>query len=401
MSSLFGLSSQSAGGVLRGPIPLADIVPPLCPDINSNLIIVSNPVSGNGRAAAYVRGLEASIRAGWRGAAPRILGTIDRIATQADREERISEIADALLRCGTSRQNIIISVGGDGTFGDASEASLRARFMGIASIVVPAPAGVACDVSRELGVPKDSELLLSFIATARRIELSAMTVFFGDEAEQRLLMHSLGCGVSGAFFAAVEADRRRTGHVTIPDYLRGLVKGVRETEPFLVSVDEDAPVTVGEVLTLTNSTGIGGVTRVPLPPLAGRLHRIPVDGNREGFGRVEQGVAALADVFGRGMRYLLGDARVIDPQESIAALAGLTLDLNEGERHSVRFFDRAGNPKPVPAVLNGDPIGRIPGFIIEDRGECLTTFAAPGAAIMIRRGGREGRIIPGMGTSRQ
>lgn len=382
MRTLLGITGQAVGAL-----------PAFYPAITSNLIVVSNPVAGNGRAAAYVERLATSIQTGPGNGHPLVLGRVDWITTRADREERIGAIAEAIRQFGPGARNIVVAVGGDGTFADAAEAALRSGALACNTAIVPTSAGTACDLRRELGVPRDPEQLTRFISMAERIELSAMSVHFGDTGERRLLIHSLGCGVSGAFFAQVEEGRRRTGSASIPLYMQGLIKGVFRTEAFFASVDGAVPVAVGEVLTLSNSTSIGGVTRVPLPARSSRMHLIPVDPDAAFPLNIAQGTVALADVFGRGVLYLFGNTRVIDPDARIAALSGpLTLDLPEGEAHSVRFSDREGRPKAVPSILNGDTIGAITGFTVEGRGETVTTLAAIGADILIRR--REKRLTP-------
>ena len=369
------------------------LLPPFYPAITSNLIVVSNPMAGNGRSAAYCERLAASIRTGPGEGHPLVLGKVDWITTRAERGERIGAIAEAIRQFGPGARNIVVAVGGDGTFADAAEAALRLGALACGTAIVPTSAGTACDLRRELGVPRDPSLMTRFIATAERIELSAMSVHFGGGSERRLLIHSLGCGVSGAFFSEVEEGRRRTGRSSIPLYMQGLIRGVFKTEPFFASVDGAVPIAVGEVLTLSNSTGIGGVARIPLPAHSSRMHLIPVDPDAAFPGNIARGTAALADVFGRGVLYLFGNTRVIGGDARIGALSGpLTLDLREGERHTVEFFDRGGRPKAVPSILNGDTIGAITGFTVEGRGETVTTLAAVGADILIRR--RERRAVP-------
>ncbi len=356
-------------------------------DIPSSLVVVSNPVAGNGKAAAYVKGLRSSLERARRNGGAGAIGDMELISTDADRERRIVQIKASIERNGALEPPIVVAVGGDGTFADACEASLRARRHGIDSYVIPTPAGTACDMRRELGVPKDPAKLIDFIAMARRVELGAIVVRFGEGSE-RLLLHSLGCGVSGAVFDEVEAGRRRTGSASISSYLRGLVKGVLKTEPFLASVDGGEPLEVGELLVLDNSTVTGGVTRVPLPVLGARLHFIPVNARAPNLaGKIGQGVAALADVFGRGVWFMLGDKGVIAPGEEIAVLAGrYTLDIRQGAAHDVKLFGLDGRPKSVPAIMNGDTIGAISGFSIEDTGDTILTLAAADSDLMIRRG---------------
>ncbi len=388
MFSSIATTRQAVGSFVRGAIPYGVVASPVFAPITADLIVVSNPVAGNGRAAAFVQGLSDAIAQRNFQHGPRVLGKKEWITTCADREERILSIEHAIREHQENGVPRVVAVGGDGTFADASEAALRVQRDGMNAVIVPTAAGTACDLRRELGVPRDPARFLEFLATAEQIELSAMGVYFGEQTERRLLMHSLGCGVSGAFFAEVEVHRKRTGTVTISEYLQGLVKGVLKTEPFYASVDGADPVCVGEVLTLSNCTSIGGVTRVPLPKEAGRLHLIPVNPDAAFPGRVAQGVTALSDVFDRGVRYLLGDKRVIDPRESIPALAGpYTLDLRLSSLHVVQFTDREGAPKSIPAILNGDTIGSIDEFVIQDRGDRIMSLAARNADIRIRRQG--------------
>lgn len=353
--------------------------------IGSDVIIVSNFKAGNGRSRRYVKRLSRSISHMMRDGKLTIDGKVVYLTTDADPGARVRSIAREILAARRASPPYVIAVGGDGTFADVSEAALIAAREGVTCIAVPTPSGTASDMQRELGVPLKPEELLSFIASARPAKLGAISVCF-DGARKRWLMHSMGCGVSGAVFHEVEKERQAKGFASISAYLKGLARGVVETETFFASVDGAPRVAVGEVLTLSNSTSIGGVTRVPLPIAGGRIHLIPVDAEIENLMRLVQGVTALSDVFGRGVRYMLGDERVIAPGEEIATLAGLTFDIVPGEKRVIEFTDRAGKPSKVKALLNGDPIESVSRMEILDRRETIHTLSAAHSGHLVRKG---------------
>jgi hypothetical protein len=358
--------------------------------INADIIIVSNFKAGNGRSRRYVKRLSRSISRMMTDGKLRIDGRVVYLTTDADPDARIRNIAREILAARRASPPYVIAVGGDGTFADVGAAALIAAEESARCVIVPTPSGTACDMQRELGVPSEAEKLFDFIASALPVKLGAISVRF-DGGREMWLMHSMGCGVSGAVFHEVEQERQTKGVASISGYLKGLAKGVIETKTFFASVDDSPRVPVGEVLTLVGSTSIGGVTRVPLPVAGGRLHLIPVDADVENILRLKQGVLALSDVFSRGMRYMLGDERVIAPGQEIAELsAGYTFDIVLGQKRTVEFTDRAGKPCRVKTLLNGDPITSVSRMEILDRGDMIETLSAEHSGFLVRRG----EVIP-------
>ncbi len=353
--------------------------------IRPDIIIVSNPVAGNGKAVKYVRRLvDAATSMAGRGAL-RFEGDISLVMTDVNSDQRIMKIKEAISKSSASPP-YVIAVGGDGTFADVGMAALGALRAGFESVIVPAPAGTARDMSRELGVPRDPAMLFNFIATALPVKLGAISVWL-DDGPERLLMHSLGCGVSGAVFHEVQKARDNGGGATVAAYLRSLVKGVYETEPFYASVDGSSRISVGEVLTLFNSTSVGGVTRVPLPIHGGRIHLIPFDVHRHGLLKLERGVAALSDVFGRGISYMLGNQSVICPGEEIPVLSGqYSIDIMQGDQRKIEFTDADGRYHRVKGLLNGDAIGFMSKILMKNKGETINSLASPKCSFLIRKG---------------
>ena len=354
--------------------------------IDTDIIVVSNPVAGNGKARDYVTRLSQAIGSMVVEGRLRINGGISYLITEADPARRVSAIADAIMTSPSPNPPYVIAVGGDGTFADTGAGALLAAREGARSVIVPTNAGTACDMRRELGVPRSPEKLFTFIAKALPIKLSAISIRM-DGGPERILLHSMGIGVSGAVFHEVERIVREGGRSSISAYLKGLARGVVQTKPFFASVDGSPRVAVGEVLTLSNSTSVGGVTRVPLPADGGRIHLIPVDARREGVARLEKGVTALADVFGRGLSYMMGDQRVIAPGEEIPILsAGFTTDVMPGDAREVELTDASGRPARVKAVLNGDAMGDVSRITVANGGESIDSLASFDSGILVRKG---------------
>ncbi|MFH1829339.1 MAG: diacylglycerol kinase family protein, partial [Pseudomonadota bacterium] len=354
--------------------------------IRPDIIIVSNPRAGNGKAVKYVQRLvnAAALMAG--NGDLRFEGDISLVMTDANLDQRIMKIKEAIISKASGLPPYVIAVGGDGTFADVGTAALQTLRAGFKSVIIPAPAGTARDMSRELGVPRNPAMLFRFLAEAVPIKLGAISVWF-DGGPERLLMHSMGFGVSGAVFHEVQKFRDKGGGVTVASYLRSLARGVYETEPFYVSVNGASRVAVGEVLTLFNSTSVGGVTRVPLPIHGGRIHLIPVDVHRRGLFQLEQGITALGDVFGRGMLYMLGQQRVISPGEEIPVLSGqYTIDVLQGDGREIEFTNASGRTHQVKGLLNGDTIGDVGSIFMKNTGEMIDSLASPNCGFLIRKG---------------
>ena len=384
-AGLSDLLASARGGIFlahpEAPKPSGPFV------IDNSVIIISNPKAGSGKAAR-AKGQIITVMEQMEGRGELVMNgeDTDFLKTKADPRARVLAILDAIKKSDPSRPPIIVVLGGDGTFADVAEAVLRSSEEGFRPILVPGPGGTAGDMRIELGVPRDPRLIPEFLATAKPVELSVVTVKL-DGGEERLVVHSQGNGVSGAVFDEVQNIRSATGRISVMTYVRGLVKGIAGTDTFYVKVNGGEPIAVGEVLALSNSTSIGSVARVPLPPMGGCVHAIPVIADMPGPMRLIPGVMPVLDVARRGSQFMLGDQRVVAPGERIGFLdARRIFPLTPGGSVTLDFVDKDGSPRAIPGILNGDPTKAASSVVIECKKQTIASLAAPDSGIMVRRG---------------
>lgn len=341
-------------------------------------VVVSNPVAGNGRGQRYAHALVDALE----GAGAEISWEI----TQGNPAHRVEGIIDALGRSEPGRAPVVVVCGGDGTAAEVCEAIHAVQTDTFRPTFVPGPGGTAGDMRRELGVPTSPAGMLRFLATAVPVKLDVVTAS-NDGGPERIILHSSGNGVSGAFFSKVEGARRKTGRTSIPAYLKGLASGVAAAEVFYVSIDGSDPLPAGEVFTGVNATSMGAVTRIPLPADGARVHAIPLDPRFIGPFTAAPGIPPLLDAFRRGALFMMGSEGVIAPGRAIGYLPENRMkDVLVGASVRLKFFDAKGNSKQVLSIANGDFTGPASDVVIRNTGEKIDALAAAGSAYRIRRG---------------
>lgn len=342
------------------------------------VIVVSNPVAGNGRGLRYAHRLVDALKEDG--------ADISWEITRQNPGVRVQGIIDVLRRSDPERAPTVIVCAGDGTDADVCKAVRAVQTDEFRPLLVPGPGGTAGDLRRELGVPASPAGMLRFLSTAVPADLEVVTASV-DGGPEIPVVHSLGFGVSGAFFTAVAQRREATGRASIPIYLRALASGVASAELFFVSIDGAPPLPVGEVFTGVNSTSMGAVTRIPLPAGGARVHAIPLNPNWWGVFQVAPGLPPLLDAFRRGALYMMGDRTVISPGEAISRLSADHMrDVAAGESVRLDFLDADGAPRQVLGVANGDPTGPASTAVIRHTGETISTLASRDSAYRIRRG---------------
>lgn len=349
------------------------------PDITDRpVVVVSNPVAGNGRGQRYAHQIVDALEGGG--------AEISWEITQGDAAHRVDRLIDAIGRFSPAQTPIVIVCGGDGTAAEVCQAIYAVQTDEFRPTLVPGPGGTAGDMRRELGVPRSPAGMLRFFSSAVPVDLDVVMAS-NDGGPERLVLHSLGNGVSGAFFTEVEKMRQATGRTSIPTYLRALAGGVASAEIFYVRIDGGSPLPVGEVFTGVNATSMGAVTRIPLPMGGARVHAIPLDPDLFGVFQITPGLPPLLDAFWRGALYLLGDQRSIAPGERVGHLPPDHLrDVAAGESVMLEFFDAEGRPKPVLGIANGDTTGPASNVVIRHTGETISALAAADSAYRVRRG---------------
>jgi len=355
--------------------------------VRDSVMIISNPRAGSGKAN-HVKGRLIAVMEQMEGEGRLLFEGQDTLylKTHADPVTRVAAVLHVIKKSDPQSPPTIVVIGGDGTFADVAKAVYEASEQGFRAKLVPGPGGTAGDMRIELGVPRNPKLMPRFLATAHEAELSVITASF-DGGPERIVVHSQGNGISGAIFAEVEKVRVAGGKVSVATYARALIKGIPSLEPFFVKINGGAPLPVGEVLALANSTSIGSVVRVPLPPEGGALLAIPVVPDVPGPMRPIPGIGPALDVFRRGLLYMLGDQTVIAPGNKVGLLSPQRVfPIAAGEKLLLEFVDADGNPKPVPGLINGDSTRPASSVLLEGKQTTIATLAAPDSALMVRRG---------------
>ncbi len=366
--------------------------------IDRPVVVSSNPIAGGGKAIRYAGKLHDTFALQADEGHVVFMGDVEFIETKKNPGARIRALAEAMRK--TDTPPYAIACGGDGSFVDSSTAAYTLAKEGWHVRPIPYMGGTAGDMRRELGVPPQAKHMSRFLTTAVPVELDVVTARFNG-GEPQLVLHSQGNGVSGEVFLAAESRRTATGKISIPTYLRGMVGGVWKAKTFYVRVDGGKPIAVGEVITLANSTSIGGVTYVPLPERGGQILLVPVNPKLPGPLRLTPGLGPFFDAFRRGIRYALGDQTVIAPGSKLALLDDTRMiPVMPGTKHTLEFVDANGQPKPVTSVINGDPIQNVQKVVIEGTGETIRTLATKDSAIMVRRGLASPTTILGTAASK-
>lgn len=354
--------------------------------IDNPLIAVTNPIAGGGKGMFYAaQFIVETARMSNKGKLS-IVADPKLLTLPSDPADRKKKIIDAIKEHTSSNPPLFIVFAGDGTFGEVASGSLEAKRDRYPSIVVAAPGGNANDMMIELDVPRRFRWIIQFLTTAQKIDLDVITARFNGDSPM-LLIHSQGNGVSGVVFSKVARQRTSSGHISIQAYLHGLVDGIWNAKTFYVRINGGEPLATGEVLTLANSTGLGRVTRTPIPRRGGRLHILPVNPGLPGPLRLMPGLPPIADVFVKSALYSLGKRSVIDPDSNIHFLSAERMfDIGPRTKLHLEFFDERDRPTSVTSVLNGDPMEGIHSVDIEGTDETIQTLASANAPIMLRRG---------------
>ncbi len=372
-------------GFLFSNLVESALEPPLV--IRDSVVIISNPLAGSFRANRVKGGLIGAMDL-MEAQKKLLLKGQDTIylKTHADPQTRVAAILHVIKKSDPLRPPIIVVIGGDGTSADVMRAVYEASGEGFRPIVVPVPGGTACDLSRELGVPKNPKLIPAFLANARKTELFVVTASF-DGGPERIVVHSQGNGISGKVFGEVQKIRDAGGKVSVATYARALLKGVAGIKPFFVKINGGEPKPVGEVLTLVDSTSVGSVVRVPLPVEGGAVLAIPVVPDLPGPVRFVPGSGPVLDVLWRGLRYMLGDQAVIAPGSKVQLLNRKRfIPIVPGGEVLLEFVDAEGKPNPVPGLINGDPTKPASRVLLRGKTTTIATLAASDSAFMVRRG---------------
>lgn len=387
------LAPARYGFVLSNVTPPAS-GPATIPTIDRPVVVIANPISGNGRglraATDFIKTFARMEEAGKLV----ITHDVQFIRTNADPTTRIADIVRTIEATLPERPPFILAFGGDGTVADVAEAARQSARSGYRPVVVPCVGGTAGDMRRELGIPKRPAALARLLGQGDLAQIDVITARING-GEPQLVIHSQGNGVSGGFFREVERRRLLTGRKSIPTYLRALAKGVLETETFTVRINGSAPMVTGEVLALTNSTSLGGVTRIPMPLRGGRLHVLPVNPALPGPLRLMPGIKPLGEVFVRGAGFALGWEGAIAPWKSIALLDGARqFDIQPHTRIELEFLDREGRPKAVSSIVNGEVLEGTQRVVLEGSEERIAVLAAEESGLRIRQGKPLARAIP-------
>lgn len=384
VSDFTGLGDAVTYGVLAHRPPPAKIKLPMV--IDGSLIIIYNPVAGSGKAGRYFDRLHGVIGEMLSTKKLVVKGDVVYLRTRDNPGARAASIIRQLST--SERPPTVVAVGGDGTSAEVAEALWRASREGSRYLLIAGPGGTAGDMRYELGVPSNPKKFPQFLAEASRVEIPVITASM-DAGSERLVIHSQGAGVSGVAFDVIQKLRSGGKRVSVFDYIRGLVGPILDTETFYIKVNGGNPLPVGEVIMLTGSTSIGGVTRIPLPVGGGRLHAIEVYPGVEGPVRLIPGLKVAADAFRRGGLFMLGGEGVIAPGSVLCNFPkDRSFDIGPGDSPMVvEFVDSAGQPKPIKSILNGDPYpGEVSRVTFRATGETVSVLAAPHSGIMIRKG---------------
>jgi diacylglycerol kinase family enzyme len=362
------------------------------PTIERPIIIITNPAAGGGKGMRHATRFMSAIT-GQKYA--RIEGDIQFLMTHKNPAARVGEIVDTIKKYNPSKPPFILVFGGDGTVADVTEAVSRSARSGYEATIVPCTGGTAGDMRRELGVPKKPAQIIKFLANSKSAELDVITASING-GPKRLVIHSQGNGASGSFFLEVEEYRRLTGRSGMPTYIKAMLKAMPRTEVFYVSVNGGTPMAAGEVITV-NSTSLGGIGRIPLPPHGGRLHVLPVNPKLPGPLKPLPGIVTVFDTFGRGAAFNLGNESVISPGSRLRFLgSSRVFDILPGERTTLEFFDAKGKPRAVNSVLNGDPSAGTRKVVLEGSHDRISVLASNDSGHRIRRGEVNYKTMRGM-----
>ncbi len=362
------------------------------PTIKRPIIIIANPAAGGGKGMRHASRF-LKVITGQKYAITE--GDIQSLMTRRDPAKRTGAIVDTIKKYSPNKPPFVLVFGGDGTVADVAEAVSQSSREGYKATIVPCTGGTAGDTRRDLGVPKKPAQLVKFLARSHPTEIDVMTASFNDGPKQ-IVIHSQGNGASGAFFLEVEKYRTKTGRSGMPVYIRGMLRSIPHTEAFYVSVNGGPLIAAGEVLTV-NSTSMGGIGRIPLPPHGGRLHILPVNMKLPGPLKPLPGLVTIGDAFIRGAAFSLGNESVISPGAKLKFLPpSRMIDIVPGETTTLEFFDTKGNPRTVSSVLNGDPSSGTRKVILESSTEKIAVLASDDSGLRIRRGESTFRTIRGI-----
>ncbi len=355
------------------------------------VLIVSNPVAGNGRGERAAKELHALLMRMWSNGEVSIRGPLEKMSTvkhPGRSVELITEQIRALARKGSGRRTTVFACGGDKTANVALGASARARQMSprVDSAVVVGPRGIANDLRRIAGVPGQVSDIPSFLKDAVEMPYTGIRVYLDDNDEPLTSFHAFTWGISGDLFYELEKvkeQRAGNGGVSVADYVARLPGTAwnSQKQHFYVSVNGGPLIESASVFGPMVAHQLGAVTTLPLPRVGAKIYIAP---------SFPAGLVPFAEPFIRRNLILLGFQRFLAPEGRVYTMGKeRQIDIRPGQRATMAFFQKRGKsvrPIGVHGTHDGDYIGHVHKLTVEVMEQPVTMLVDPHSELMVRQG---------------
>ncbi|MBT3181146.1 MAG: hypothetical protein HN337_01415 [Deltaproteobacteria bacterium] len=377
-------------GLMRTPLiprlfryPATDLYAgPNLLSIPGGLTIVHNPKAGNNGNGSYANVIERTIDAARSTGDIAIRGAVGMLQTLPERRERISYISDYLNRIPETGWHYMLVVGGDATFADVVTAIAKSQVANRV-IAVPLMGGTANDGGRMHGAARSPDKLLDFLKHAKPQRLDVGRVWLNGVEQEAYLTQSFTFGMSGELFYQMEQRRAElSGRYKNLQYIPTLLREIRDTKFFKVRVAGNELIT-GEVV-VTGSTGLGGITNVPLRKDGFMTYVIPVDPRLPGVLSIT-GSTILVEAVLRKFVGLAGFKELALAGRFLTMSPERQVQLPLNDELEIFVTDNSEAPK-IRAVLNGDSIDEnVEHVRVRSLGRPVTTLALPDSELAIRQ----------------
>ncbi len=354
------------------------------------VLIVSNPVAGNGRGHASAVELKEALSSMRASGMAYLRGPLEYMTTQRDPSVRVEDIAariTSLARGASGRRVTVVAMGGDKTASDvlAGAWQARQRDPSINAAVAIGPGGTANSLHHISGAPDDVWLLSAFLASRNEIPLHGLKLWFDGDANPHFSFYVVTFGVSGALFAAIE-QKKTEGPVTVADYVALLPKTVLNAGDIYLRVAKNGHEVfsgaAGEVFGPLVAHDVGAITTLPGPAHGARLVLPPP---------MPAALVPLYEVILLKMLINAGFQFPVRPSGKLITISDeRQIDLLKGDDLEYSFYDSSGEPMRLHGTLEGDYLEPVHSVRAELMDEPVRVITHPRAELMVR----QGRVAP-------